>query len=116
MDQPDPPALLAGDETLQPPEQPCEPRCNRDRSQHGRGALVGGRHRCTGTRKRRRGGVFGLPVFAAFAAYVAGVAAVSVPEAPARVDLDVMSGDEVVVTFSAPLSDGGSTVQSYEVH
>lgn len=41
--------------------------------------------------------------------------AVSVPEAPARMDLDVLSGDEVAVYFSAPLSDGGSAVQSYEV-
>lgn len=115
MDQPDPPALLAGNQNLQPPEKPCKPRCNGVRSQDGPDARAGGRRRGTGARKRRRGGAFGLPVFAAFAACVAGVCAVSVPEAPARVDLDVMSGDEVVVAFSAPLSDGGSTVQSYEV-
>ena len=45
----------------------------------------------------------------------AGIGAVSVPGAPARVNLDVLSGDEVAVSFSAPLSDGGSAVQSYEV-
>ncbi|CAN0319926.1 unnamed protein product, partial [Hapterophycus canaliculatus] len=55
-----------------------------------------------------------IPAFTT-AALALGVSAVSVPEAPARVDLDVMSGDEVAVTFSAPLSDGGSAVQSYEV-
>lgn len=115
MDQPDPPALPAGDQTLQPPEQPGKPRCNGARSQDEPGALLGGSRSGTGARKRRRGGAFGLPMFAAFAACVAGVGAVSVPEAPARVDLDVMSGDEVVVAFSAPLGDGGSTVQSYEV-
>lgn len=116
MDQPDPPALLDGDQTLQPPGQPREQRCMGERSQDGPGALAGGSRRRTGARKRRRGGAFGFPVFAAaLVACVAGVGAVSVPEAPARVDLDVMSGDEVVVAFSAPLSDGGSTVQSYEV-
>lgn len=41
--------------------------------------------------------------------------AVTVPAAPARVNLDVRSGDEVAVSFSAPLDDGGSAVQSYEV-
>lgn len=57
-----------------------------------------------------------IPALATAAVALAlGVGAVSVPEAPARVDLDVMSGDEVAVTFAAPLSDGGSAVQSYEV-
>lgn len=46
---------------------------------------------------------------------LSGVDAVTVPAAPARVDLDVVSGDEVTVAFYAPLSDGGSAVQSYEV-
>lgn len=43
------------------------------------------------------------------------VDAVTVPAAPARIALDVVSGDEVTVAFHAPLSDGGSAVQSYEV-
>lgn len=44
-----------------------------------------------------------------------GVQAVTVPEAPTRVELDIASGDEVAVVFYAPLSDGGSAVQSYKV-
>lgn len=70
----------------------------------------------TSRRSRRRPGgwLFAIPALAT-AALALGVSAVSVPEAPARVDLDVKSGDEVAVTFSAPLSDGGSAVQSYEV-
>lgn len=54
-------------------------------------------------------------VAAAYAGLLHGVEAVTVPEAPARVDIDVRSGDEVAVAFYAPLSDGGSAVQSYEV-
>lgn len=68
-----------------------------------------------GCGRRRRGGFLALPVLAAVALCTTGVGAVSVPEAPARVDLDVMSGEEVTVSFAAPLSDGGSAVQSYEV-
>lgn len=64
------------------------------------------------TRRRPKAGL--IPIFAA-AAFVLGAGAVSVPEAPTRVDLDVMSGSEIAIAFSAPLSDGGSAVQSYEV-
>lgn len=71
-----------------------------------------------GSRKRRLGGCsLAAPILACCAVFggVAGVGGVAVPEAPARVDLDVLSGEEVLVKFSAPLSDGGSAVQSYEV-
>lgn len=78
--------------------------------------MAAARHGAAGkSRRRTKGGwLLAIPAFAT-AALALGVSAVSVPEAPARVDLDVMSGDEVAVTFSAPLSDGGSAVQSYEV-
>lgn len=70
-----------------------------------------------GSRKRRLGGcLLAAPILACcIFGGVAGVGGVTVPEAPARVDLDVLSGEEVLVEFSAPLSDGGSAVQSYEV-
>lgn len=64
---------------------------------------------------RRRGLAARLGRIFAAAAFAVGAGAVSVPEAPSRVDLDVISGNEVAVAFSAPLSDGGSAVQSYEV-
>lgn len=64
---------------------------------------------------RRRGQRASLGKIFAIAAFALGAGAVSVPEAPSRVDLDVISGNEVAVAFSAPLSDGGSAVQSYEV-
>ena len=64
-------------------------------------------------RRRRRAGL--APIFATAVTFALGADAVSVPEAPSRVDLDVLSGNEVAVAFSAPLNDGGSAVQSYEV-
>lgn len=66
-------------------------------------------------RTKRRGGLLSIAVLAAAAYCAAQADAVSVPGGPARVDLSVLSGDEVLVTFAAPLSDGGSAVQSYEV-
>lgn len=74
-------------------------------------------------RRRKRGcGFSTVPLLAGVLALAGavgglldGVEAVTVPEAPTRVDLDVVSGDEVAVVFYAPLSDGGSAVQSYEV-
>lgn len=69
------------------------------------------------TRRRGKTGSFRFTLGRIFAgaAFSVGAGAVSVPEAPSRVDLDVISGSEVAVAFSAPLSDGGSAVQSYEV-
>lgn len=64
-------------------------------------------------RRRLRAGYW--PIFATAFTLALGAGAVSVPEAPSRVDLDVLSGSEIAVDFSAPLSDGGSAVQSYEV-
>ena len=64
---------------------------------------------------RRRGQTPSLGRIFAAVAFALGAGAVSVPEAPSKVDLDVINGNEVAVAFSAPLSDGGSAVQSYEV-
>lgn len=65
------------------------------------------------TRRKRRAGF--AAICATTITFALGAGAVSVPEAPSRVDLDVLSGNEIAVDFSAPLSDGGSAVQSYEV-
>lgn len=64
---------------------------------------------------QRRGQKASLGRIFVAATFALGASAVSVPEAPSRVDLDVVSGNEIAVAFSAPLSDGGSAVQSYEV-
>lgn len=114
---PDPPAVAARGQG-RPPRS--EHRRSGESLQTGSTASVAmakARKDVAGISRRRRRGLREIPVLAIATAAVlaAGVDAVSVPEAPARVDLDVMSGDEVTVAFSAPLSDGGSAVQSYEV-
>lgn len=86
-----------------------ERRSNGDSLQTGPAASV------TMASTRRRGKKASLGRIFAATAFALGAGAVSVPEAPSRVDLDVMSGNEIAVAFSAPLSDGGSAVQSYEV-
>lgn len=62
----------------------------------------------------RRGNWIALPLLSAVFG-TAGISAATVPGPPSRVDLEVVNGEEVTVSFSAPLSDGGSSVQSYEV-
>jgi len=42
-------------------------------------------------------------------------AQLNVPDAPTAVALDVLSGSDVRISFEAPLTDGGSAVQSYSL-
>lgn len=107
-------AVVAGDQNPPTSRQLRAPRRGRDSLQTEPAVLVTVSY---GTQLRawRRCGRLAISLVAALTLSVVGVNAVSVPAAPARVDLDVISGDEVAVAFSAPLSDGGSAVQSYEV-
>lgn len=104
------PAVVAREKSRGRDRRPMpERQSNGDSLQTGPAAFV------AMARTRRRGQTASLGWIFAAAAFALGASAVSVPEAPSRVDLDVISGNEVAVAFSAPLSDGGSAVQSYEV-
>lgn len=114
---PDPPAVAARGQGRPPRSRQRRSEDSLQTGSTASAAMTKARRCVAGIARRRRRGLLAIPILAtATAAVLAlGVDAVSVPEAPARVDLDVMSGDEVTVAFSAPLSDGGSAVQSYEV-
>lgn len=68
-----------------------------------------------GFRRCLKRSLLSIPMIFMFSLFGTNAGAVSVPEAPARLNLDVINGEEVLITFAAPLSDGGSAVQSYEV-
>ena len=109
MASPGLPAVAAGEKARERYRRPIPGRqSNGDSLQTGLSASVA---MAKGGKTATLGWIFAAAVLS----LGAGAGAVSVPEAPSRVDLDVMSGSEVAVTFSAPLSDGGSAVQSYEV-
>lgn len=114
---PDPPAVAARGQGLPPRSDHRRSGESLQTESTASVAMAKARKGVVGITRRRRRGLLAIPVLATAGAAVLalGVDAVSVPEAPARVDLDVRSGDEVTVAFSAPLSDGGSAVQSYEV-
>jgi len=59
------------------------------------------------------GKLFPILVFFIFLVFCSN--AESIPENPSLVELEVLSGESLEVTFDPPLSDGGDPIQTYKV-